>query len=222
MVDSKINGNNNNKDSEAIKIKLYVKYMVCLRDKLIVQSVLNKQGLNYSISFHGAIEFLEEITKVQSNEIKKGLSKSGLILLDEKESMLIDRMINTIVEVIHYTDSLPKLNFRDIISKHAVSGEESILKIFSDVKGMSVLQFIVIQKIERAKELMLYEDMPLPEIAELLNYKNQDYLIAQFNKITGLTPSYFKRLKKERRRIAEQSSNSGHTGATGMDSQSNF
>jgi AraC-like DNA-binding protein len=185
---------------------------------LKVQSVLNKQGLNYRISVHGAIEFLGEITKDQYYEIKAGLSKSGLILLDEKESMLIDRIINTIIEVIHYTDTLPKVNFRDIISKHAISGEEYILKIFSDVKGMSVIQFIIIQKIERAKELMLYEDMPLPEIAELLNYKNQDYLIAQFKKITGLTPLYFKRLKKERMKITEKYINSSHSGATGASS----
>lgn len=185
--------------------------MVCLRDKLTVQSVMNKQGLNYRITVHGAIELLEEITKVQYHELKMGLSKSGLILLDEKESMLIDRIINTIVEVVHYTDKLPKMSFRDIISKYVISGDESILQIFSDVKGMSVLQFIVIQKIERAKELMLYEDMPLPEIAELLNYKNQDYLIAQFKKTTGLTPFYFKRLKKERMKIAEKNINSSHS-----------
>jgi AraC-like DNA-binding protein len=206
----------NNKDLGTVRKKLYVKYMVCLRDKLSVQSVLNEQGLNYRISVHGAIEFLEEITKVQYHEVKMGLSKSGLILLDEKESTLIDRIINTIVEIVHYSETLPKLNFSDIISRHVVSDDESILKIFSDVKGMSVLQFIIIQKIERAKEMMLYEDMPLPEIAEILHYKNQDYLIAQFKKITGLTPFYYKRLKKERMVIAEKYFNSSYSDATEM------
>lgn len=214
MISLKLSGSNNN-GIEDIHTKLYVKYMVCLRDKLNVQSVLNKQGLNYRISVHAAVEFLEEITKIQQSEIKRDLSKSGLILLDEKESMLIDRIINTIIEVVHYSDSLPKLNFRDIISKQLVSDEDAILKIFSDVTGMSVMQFIVIQKIERAKELMLYEDMPLPEIAELLNYKNQDLLIAQFKKITGLTPSFFITLKKERFKIAEKYIHSSRSGATG-------
>lgn len=217
MINLKLSGSNKN-DIEAIITKLYVKYMVCLRDKLNVQSVLDKQGLNYRISVHAAIEFLDEITTEQYSEIKRGLSKSGLVLLDAKESMLIDRIINTIIEVIHYSDSLPKLTFRDIISKQLVSDEDAILKIFSDVTGMSVMQFIVIQKIERAKELMLYEEMPLSEIAELLNYKNQDFLIAQFKKITGLTPSFFMTLKKERFKIVEKYTNSSRSGAAGAHS----
>ncbi|REL32885.1 AraC family transcriptional regulator [Rhodohalobacter sp. SW132] len=202
MFGSTLNSNNT-KDSESNRPKLYVKYMVCLRDKLALKSVLTEQDLTCSISVHGAIECLEEISEERFQNLKTSLAKSGLILLDEKDSMLIDRIIQTIVEVIHYSDTLPKLNFRDLISKQTVSGNESILKIFSDVKGMSVLQFIILQKIERAKELMLYEDKTLEEIAEILNYKNKDYLVAQFKKTTGLTPHYFERLKKERLEISE-------------------
>jgi len=214
MIDSKLNSSNNHKDTEAIK-KLYVKYMVCLKDKMLVQSALEKQGLKYKFSFHGAIEFFEEFTGVQYHELKMSLLKSGLILLDEKESMLIDRIISTIVEVIHYTDTLPKLNFAELISDHAGSESESILKIFSDVKGMSVLQFIVIQKIERAKELLLYDDLSLSEIADILRYKNENYMFAQFKKVTGLSPTYFKRLKNERMEIAEQCLNTLQSGGTG-------
>lgn len=192
---------------EFVSKKLYVKYMVSLRCKIIVKSEMENLGLTYKFTPHGAIEFNEGISEGQYGLLKKKLLKSGMVLLCESESMLIDKIINIIVEVIHYTDTLPKLNFRDVIDKHAVAGEESILKIFSDVKGMSVLQFIIIQKIERAKELLLYDDMPLSKIAELLNYKNKHYLLAQFKKITGLTPSYFKRLKKERMEIAEKGVN---------------
>lgn len=182
--------------------KLYVKYMVSLRCKIIAKSELDALGLSYRISSYGAIEFDEEITEYQYDQLNKKLKTSGLVLLSNSESMLIDKIVTTIVEVIHYSDSLPKLNYRDLINAHTVSGEESILKIFSDVKGMSVLRFIIIQKIERAKELMLYEDHTLAEIADILNYKNQDYLLAQFKKVTGLSPSYFKRLKDERMKIA--------------------
>ncbi len=202
--------NSINKDLETYSSKRYVKYMICLQDKLFVQSKLNKQGINYRMTVHGAIEFLEEISYEKYHQLETELSKAGFILLDEKDSMLIDRIINMILEVIHYSETLPKLKFREIINNHGKLGEGSILKIFSDVKGMSVLQFIVIQKIERAKELMLYEDMPLSEIAELLNYKNQDYLIAQFKKTTGLTPSYYKRLKMERTKITEEFVNEIH------------
>lgn len=211
MSDSKLTGNNNLKVASK---KLYVKYMVSLRCKIIVKSEMENLGLTYKISAHGAIEFVEGIPEGQYGLLKKNLKKSGMVLLSESESMLIDKIINTIVEVIHYTDKLPKLNFRDLINEHSVSGEESILKIFSDVKGMSVLQFIIIQKIERAKELLLYDDMPLTKIAEILNYKNKHYLFAQFKKITGLTPSDYKRIKKERMEIAERHSNSAPSDAT--------
>lgn len=199
--------------------KLYVKYMVSLRCKVIVKSELQNLGMTCKFSPHGALEFDEETTQEQLDLLKKNLLRSDLVLLNETESLLIDKIINTIVEVVHYTDTLPKLNFTELINKHAVAGNESLLKIFSDVKGMSVLQFIINQKIERAKELMLYEDMPLSEIAASLNYKNKHYLVAQFKKITGLTPTYFKRLKKERSEIAEKEANSSKKSLTEMKNQ---
>lgn len=210
---------NNGKNAEAVKLTLYVKYMVCLRDKISMQTALDKQGINYRISVQGAIEFLEDITKAQLRELKTDLSKSGLVLLAEKESMLVDRIIHTIIEIVHYTDALPKVSFRDLFSTYLISEEESILKIFSDVKGMSVLQFIVLQKIERAKELMLYENMPLEKIADKLNYKNKDYLIAQFKKTTGLTPTYFEQLKNERMKISQENRSSSRTGATNTETR---
>lgn len=220
MFNSNFSSSINKKDLDAVKKKFYVKHMVCLRDQLVLKSVLDKQGVKCNISAHGAIECLEDITKDRIYELKMGLKNAGLILLDEVESMLIDRIINTIVEMVHYTDSLPKLDFIDVSSEHVVSDTGSVLKIFSDVKGMSILQFFVIQKIERAKELVLYEDMTPDEIAEVLNYKNKDEFIAQFKKITGLTPAYFKRMKEERTKIAgkylnrSQSDSASTTGAS--------
>jgi len=216
MISSMLNSGNKNSDPDAVRKKFYVKYMVCLRDKLLLKSILDDQGIKYNISAHGAIECYEDITEVQINEIRKSLAKSGLILLDENESKLIDRIINSVVEVVHNSNSLPKLSFSDLINEHLVSGNESILKIFSDVKGMSVLQFIVTQKIERAKELLLYEDLSLEEIADILHYKNKNLLIAQFKKFTGLTPAYFKRLRKERKEIADENTYSFHSDATGV------
>lgn len=195
-----------NKESECINKKLYVKYMVCMRDKTLVKSELNKLEIKYRISNHGAIVFLEEITSAQQNKLKKRLLRSGLVLLDEAESVVIDRIIDTIVETIHGSNKLPKLSFSDIISEHSKLRNGSILKIFSDVQAMSIVQFIIIQKIERAKELLLYEDRSLSEITEILQYKNQNYLIAQFKKHTGLTPDYFTRLKRERMKISGSTS----------------
>ena len=190
------------KNPESVNKELYVKYMVCMRDKLLVKSELDQMVITYRLSVHGAIVFLGEITTVQQNMLKKRLLKSGLVLLDEEESKVIGRIINTIVEIIHYSVELPRIRFEDIISEHSEIARESVLKIFSDVKGMSVIQFIVTQKIERAKELLLYEERSLSDITDILNYKNQNYLVAQFKKYTGLTPDYFKKLKKERMKLS--------------------
>lgn len=189
---------------ELVGKRLYVKYMVSLRCKIIVKSELEKLGLSYTYSPHGAIEFIDGFSQEQFDQLKHNLSKAGLALLSESESKLIDKIINTVIEIIHYSDILPRVDYADIINEHVILGDESIFKIFSDVKGMSILQFIVIQKVERIKELMLYDDMTLTEIAELLNYKNENYLIAQFKKITGLTPCDFKNMKMERMKIVEK------------------
>ncbi|WP_395068356.1 helix-turn-helix domain-containing protein [Gracilimonas sp.] len=177
--------------------------MVSLRCKKLLRDALKKTDLNYSISPHGAVVFLEETTDAQLKELNENLLKSGLELLDKNDSMLIDRIINTVIDVIHDSDELPNVNFDDFIDSDLGTGRESILKIFSDVKGMSIMQFIVLEKIERVKEFLLYDDLSMAEIAEKLRYKNEDLLIAQFKKYTGLSPDYFKEMKKERMSVLQ-------------------
>lgn len=189
---------------EIMSKKLFVRYMVSLRCKLIVRKELKALKIKYSISTNGAIIFLEAITEYRLNELNQNLQKSGMMLLDSPDSLLIDKIINTIIEVIHYSDELPKVKFSDIISEKFASENESILKVFSDVKGMSIIQFIMMQKIERVKEMLLYEEMTLQEIAEKLYYKNESSLIAQFEKCTGLTPAYFKELKNKRMNLIDE------------------
>ncbi|TVQ00248.1 MAG: helix-turn-helix domain-containing protein [Balneolaceae bacterium] len=187
-------------------MKLYVRYMVSLRCKMIVRDELKKLEIKHSILPYGAIEFLDEITQKELNTLRRNLRKSGLDLLDVRESKLVERIINTIIEVIHYFDELPKLTYSEIISKNVDEANESVLKIFSEVVGMSLIQFIVTQKVERVKEILLYEDMSLPEISYILHYKSEQHLIAQFKKYTGLTPAFFSDLKKERQNIASRNS----------------
>lgn len=187
-----------------IYTKRYVKYMVSLRCKLLLKEELQKSELKYRISPHGAIEILEEVPPSELVELNKELQKVGLELLDETDSSLIDRIINTVIEVIHYSDELPNLSFEDIIGKSLGSESESVLKIFSDVRGVSIIQFIILQKIERVKELLLYDDLSMAEISEKLRYKNESFLIAQFKKYTGLSPAYFKKLKDERTNILQE------------------
>lgn len=185
-------------DKKLVHMKLYVRYMVSLRCKMIVKEELEKLELQYIFSPQGGIEFLDKITQKDLNTLKTNLQKSGLDLLDVYESKLIERIIDTITEVIHSFNELPNLSYEEIIAIDLNEANESVLKIFSEVVGMSVVQFIVIQKVERIKELLLYNEVPLSEITTILRYKSEQHLIAQFKKVTGLSPSFFKQLKQKR------------------------
>ena len=190
----------------SVKTKLYVRYRVSLRCKAIVKSELKKLKIKHSIQSYGAIEFHNNVSQIQLAKLRTNLQRRGLDLLDVADSLLIERIINTIIEVIHQFDELPKLTYSEIIAQNLGETSDSILRIFSEVVGMSVIQFIILQKIERIKELLLYDDIPLDEIADLLRYKSEQHLVAQFKKCTGLTPDYFKKLKKERMAIASLNS----------------
>ena len=190
---------NNGPDSHSPSaLKLYIRYMVSLRCKMIVKAELDNLGIDYVISLQEAIEFPNGISRDKLYQLKKNLRSSDLELLDQSESLMIDKIISTIIEVIHYTDTLPKICFNELISENLGSNDDSILKIFTEVKGVSVTQFIVQQKIDRAKDLLLYNDLTLAEISEKLNYKNEELFVAQFKKITGLSPSYFMEIKDKR------------------------
>jgi AraC-like DNA-binding protein len=188
----------NKEDTTLVNTKLYVRYMVSLRCKMIVKEELKKLDLQYSFSPYGGIEFLDKVTQKDLSTLKTNLQKSGLDLLNVYESKLVERIINTIIEVIHYFDELPNLSYAEIIAKNLNEANESVLKIFTEVVGMSVVQFVVVQKVERIKEFLLYDEVPLSEITKILRYKSDQHLVAQFKKVTGLTPSFFKQLKQKR------------------------
>lgn len=179
-------------------MKLYIKFMVSLRCKMLVKEELLKLGLHYVIVDLGVIEILEDITPSQRETLKKNLLKSGLELLDDKKSILIEKIKNAITEMVHYTDELPKTNYSDYISEKLNYDYTYLSNIFSEVKGITIQQFIIINKIERAKELLLYDELNLTEIAYKLHYSSVAHLSNQFKKITGLSPSYFKKLKQKR------------------------
>lgn len=172
--------------------------MVSIKCREILKNELQKTHLSYSISPHGAIEFHKGVSQDQLEELNKNLRKSGLELLDKNDSMLIHHIINTVIDMIHNSKELPRLDYEDFIGKYAVLDNEEVLKIFSDVRGISIIQFIVLQKIERIKDLLLYDDLSLSEITNKLRYKNENYLISQFKKHTGLYPEYFTSIKHSR------------------------
>lgn len=179
-------------------MKLYIKYMVSMRCKMLVAEELKKVGLNFVGVDLGIVEIQEEITSHQRDQLKENLLKSGLELLDDKKSILIEKIKNVIVELIHYSSELPKINYSDYISEKLDYDYTYLSNIFSEVKGITIQQFIIVNKIEKVKELLLYDELNLTEIAYKLHYSSVAHLSNQFKKVTGLAPSFFKKLKQKR------------------------
>ena len=184
-------------------MKLYVKYMVSLRCKMMVKEELEKLGIKYIVINLGLIDTLEDITKEQRKQLSLNLSKSGLELLEDKKSILIEKIKNVITEMIHYSDELPKVNYSDYISQKLEYDYTYLANTFSEVKGITIQQYIILHKIERVKELILYDELSLSEISYKLHYSSPAHLSNQFKKVTGLTPSFFKKMKQKRNRNLE-------------------
>ncbi|PKQ45272.1 helix-turn-helix domain-containing protein [Confluentibacter flavum] len=180
-------------------MKLYIKYMVSLRCKLMVKQELERLGLHYTSIDLGAIEIVETITEKQKIQLKRNLSLSGLELLDDKKNILIDKIKNVIIEMVHYTDEVPKVNYSEYISEKLDYDYTYLSNLFSEVKGITIQHFIIKHKIERAKELILYDQLNLSEISYKLHYSSVAHLSTQFKKVTGHSPTYYKKLGKTRR-----------------------
>lgn len=179
-------------------MKLYIKYMVSLRCKMMVKEELKKLGVRYVTVDLGMVDILGEISSLQREKLKINLLKSGLELLDDRKSILIEKIKIVITEMIHYSDELPKVNYSDYISEKIGYDYTYLSNIFSEVKGITLQQFIIIHKIERVKELLLYDELNLTEIAYKLHYSSVAHLSNQFKKVTGLSPSFYKQLKQRR------------------------
>lgn len=184
-------------------MKLYIKYMVSLRCKMMVKEELKSLGLHYVIIELGMVEILEDISLEQRIQFGKNLLRSGLELLDDKKSILIEKIKTVIIEMIHYEDELPKINYSDYISQKVGFDYTYLADAFSEVKGITIQQYIILHKIEKVKELLLYDELNLTEISYKLHYSSVAHLSNQFKKITGLTPTFFKHLKKRRRKNLE-------------------
>jgi len=173
--------------------------MVSLRCKMVVKEELKKLGLHYVIVELGMIEMLEDITLNQRSQLKERLLKSGLELLDDKKSILIEKIKNVIIEMIHHSDELPRVNYSDHISNILGYDYTYLANTFSEVKGITIQQFIIIHKIERVKEFLIYDELNLTEISYKMHYSSVAHLSNQFKKITGLTPTFYKQLKDKRK-----------------------
>ena len=173
--------------------------MVSLRCKMVVKDELRKLGISYSNISLGQVELAEEINRSQLERIKNALKQSGLELMDDKKSVLIEKIKDVVIEMVHYDDELPKVNFSDYLTEKLGYNYTYLANLFSETEGTTIEHFIIIHKIERVKELIIYDELNLTEIAWKLHYSSVSHLSNQFKKITGLTPSFFKSLKDKKR-----------------------
>lgn len=178
--------------------------MVSTRCKMVVKEELKKLGLHFIVVELGEVEIMENISEEQKEQLKEALGHSGLELIDDKRAVLIEKIKMVITEMIHYSDELPKVNYSDYISEKLNYDYTYLSNLFSEVRGITIQQYIIVHKIERAKELILYDELNLTQISYKLHYSSVAHLSNQFKKVTGLTPSHFKKLKDRRRSPLEE------------------
>lgn len=173
--------------------------MVSLRCKMIVKNEMEKLQIPFLKIDLGVVETKNDIDSQQLEAIGINLKRVGLELLDDRKSILIEKIKNVIIEMVHYSDTVPKVNFSVFISEKLGYDYTYLSNVFSEVYGITIQHFIIMHKVERVKELMLYGELNLTEISYMVNYSSVSHLSNQFKKITGLTPSYFKKMGIQRK-----------------------
>ena len=177
--------------------------MVCIRCQMVVKAELKKLGLKSTYVKIGEANIIDEVVPEQLEKLSVALKKSGLILMDDKKSILVERIKAAIIELVHYTEDQIKGNLSDYLSEALNYDYTYLANLFSEVKGITIEKFYLTHKIEKVKELIVYDELSLTEIAYMMQYSSVAHLSNQFKKITGLTPSHFKKLKYQRRSTLE-------------------
>lgn len=181
--------------------------MVSNRCKIAVKEELRNLGLHFIVVDLGEVEIMENISMEQRMHLKANLLNSGLELMDDKKAMLIEKIKNVIIEMVHHSDEIIKVNFSDYLSEKLNHDYTYLSNLFSEVQGTTIEQFIISHKTERIKELIIYGEHNITEIAWKMGYSSVAHLSSQFKKVTGLSPSHFKQLKDKRRSPIEDIGN---------------
>ncbi|MBK6285709.1 MAG: helix-turn-helix domain-containing protein [Draconibacterium sp.] len=177
--------------------------MVCIRCVMVVKANLEKLGLRYVYVKIGEANVIDDIEPWQLEKLKVELKKAGLVLMDDKRSVLVEKIKSVIIELVHYSDDQIKVNLSDFLSEKLNYDYTYLANLFSEVKGITIEKFYLTHKIEKVKELIVYDELNFSEIAWKMHYSSVAHLSNQFKKYTGLTPTHFKMLKNKRRETLE-------------------
>ena len=173
--------------------------MVSNRCKIVVKEVLKELGLHFILVDLGEVEIMEDISNEQREQLQLALRESGLELMDNKRAILIEKIKNVIIEMVHHSDEVIKVNFSEYLAEKLDYDYTYLANLFSEVQGTTIAQFLISHKVERIKELIIYGELSISEIAWKMNYSSVAHLSNQFKKVTGLSPSHYKQLRDKRR-----------------------
>ena len=184
---------------------LHIKNMVCPRCIKVVKEEFEKLDIPvYKVDL-GIVETATELNPQQIESIRKVLKENGFELIDDKKSQLIDSIKTLIIEKIHHSkESNKSINSSDYIAKEIGYDYSYLSNLFSSVEGITIEKYIINQKIEKVKELLVYNELTLNEISYKLGYSSVQHLSNQFKKISGLTPSHFKKLGGNKRKSLDE------------------
>lgn len=185
-------------------VKLHIKNMVCNRCILVVKSELEKLGLNYLSVELGEVTFQKEISKEEKTEISKQLEALGFEILDDANSKTIEKIKSILIDLIQNKNNDINITISDYLNEKLHQDYSKLSNLFSEVEGISIEKYLINLKVEKVKELIVYNELTLSEIANLLHYSSSAHLSNQFKKVTGFSPSYFKKMKGSKRTQLDQ------------------
>ena len=183
---------------------LFIKNMVCNRCIMMVQNELDKLDLNVKNIRLGEVTFDKELIVEEKRKLDEALTLLGFQVIDDKKSLIIEKIKNIIIDLVHHQNNDAKTNLSDVLSSQLHHDYNYLSNLFSDIEGTTIEKYFIAQKIEKVKELLVYDELSLSEIAFRLNYSSVAYLSNQFKKITGLTPSHFKQIKEDKRKPLDE------------------
>jgi AraC-like DNA-binding protein len=184
--------------------KLYIKNMVCNRCIAAVRNELEKLNIEPIFVNLGEVGLRETLTPEQKEKLEKALVSNGFAMIDDKRSRLIEQIKTLIIQLVHYENDDLHINLSDYLSEKVHLDYNYISNLFSEVTDTTIEKYFIAQKIERVKELLVYDELTLNEIADQMNYSSVAHLSAQFKKVTGLTPSYYKKIRDNKRKPLDE------------------